>query len=177
MYKLLRMIWIISTFLLVAAYNGNLRASLIIPVYEEPPRSGEEIIERYQIYSLLKVFFALSTPQTHFAEAWTSMLRTISPTSWPPVGLLGTCFFLLLTTEPKWEAYILCCKFTKLFYFLKVANKWKSPISSEHSFFEMFEVAYETKSAAGYESASYGLYKSQKLSKGKQIPLIDSKIA
>ena len=48
-YVFLRMTWIVSTLLLVAAYNGNLRASLIIPSYEKMPQSIYEIIERYNI--------------------------------------------------------------------------------------------------------------------------------
>ena len=47
MYTFLRMAWILSTFLLVAAYNGNLRASLIIPTYEKMPQSIDEIVERF----------------------------------------------------------------------------------------------------------------------------------
>ena len=46
MYSFLRLVWIFSTLLLVAAYNGNLRASLLVRNYEKMPQSIDDIIER-----------------------------------------------------------------------------------------------------------------------------------
>ena len=42
----LRLSWIICSFLLVVAYNGNLRAALILTSYEDKVDSVDEMVKR-----------------------------------------------------------------------------------------------------------------------------------